>query len=62
MMRSLLEERTLANRDMERERAEMERKKKQLTDLRRTVGAGKRSLMSAWYDDDSMAGKQTIGA
>jgi hypothetical protein len=62
VMRSLLEERTLANRDQERARDETERKKKQLTDLRRTVGAGKRSLLSAWYDDSSLSGKQTIGA
>jgi hypothetical protein len=61
MMRSLMEERTLANKAREREQEEMERKKKQLTDLRRTVRGGKRSLMSAWYDDDSL-GKQTIGA
>jgi hypothetical protein len=61
MRRSLMEERTLANRERERAREEMEGKKKQLTDLRRTVGAGKRSLLSAWYDDGSLFGKQTIG-
>jgi hypothetical protein len=59
--RSLMEERTLANREREREQGEMEGKKKQLTDLRRTVRGGKRSLLSAWYDDD-LLGKQTIGA
>ena len=62
IMRSLMEERTLANQGQEREQADMARKKKQLTDLRRTVGAGRRSLLSGWYDDDSIIGKQTIGA
>jgi hypothetical protein len=62
MMRSLMEERTLANQGQEREREEMARKKKQLTDLRRTVGTGRKSLMSGWYDDGSLIGKQTIGA
>ncbi|MDR2432328.1 MAG: hypothetical protein LBD34_01075 [Puniceicoccales bacterium] len=56
-----MEERTLATQSAEREWAEVAKKKKQLTDLRRTVGQGRRSLLSAWYDG-SLAGKQTIGA
>jgi hypothetical protein len=60
-MCNLMEERTLATQSAEREWAEVAKKKKQLTDLRRTVGQGRRSLLSAWYDG-SLAGKQTIGA
>jgi hypothetical protein len=60
--RSLMEERTLANHARERAQGEMEGKKKQLMDLRRTVRGGKRSLLSAWYDDGFLTGKQTIGA
>jgi 3-hydroxyacyl-CoA dehydrogenase len=60
MRRSLMEEQERANEERKRAQAERDTKKSQLSDLRRSIAVGKKSLMSGWVDDGE--GKQTIGA
>jgi stress response protein YsnF len=51
--RSLLDEQQRAQQQQAQADAEARLKKEQLTALKRSIGAGRKSLLSSWYEEDS---------
>jgi hypothetical protein len=59
--RSLLEEDRRAGEQQKKAEDALKRKKEQLMSMRRSMGAGRKSLLSSWYDEDNRQ-ESTIGS
>jgi hypothetical protein len=58
--RSLLDEQKHAAEEKRKEEDELKRKKEQLISMRRSIGSGRKSLLSSWYDEE-LGKDSTIG-